>query len=167
MEKEPDLKEYFYKRFLNKKEITIEDLKEMKESGISLESYLEYLKEKYNYLFHGSRNDISSEDGIKGDVIFSSSNPAVAILKALYLNNAKNLGYPMNLERDNSNMVLTISEPRSDTIGNQGFVYVLDSVSFDKDSSSNWQHTAKEQEVPFIQKIEVTADDFKYPVEIN
>jgi hypothetical protein len=169
-----ELLERYNERFADKKDITLKDLSEMKESGISTEMFLEFLQEKYDYLFHGSRNEISFADGVKplkDGVIFASDNPSVAILKAIYRNNAKNLGYPLNLMEDKSNMVLVIDEPREDTIGEKGYVYVIsDKTGFKRDPNSNWQYLKEntaEENTPFVKRVEVERADFKYPVQVN
>jgi len=166
-----ELLERYDMKFTDKQDITLTDLQEMKEKGVTTEMLLNFLEKKYNYLFHGSRNDIpftekllSSEKG----KIFASSNPAIAILKAIYLNNAKNLGYPLNLAEDNSNLTLVVNEPKEGTVGEQGYVYIVsDKDSFEEDSNSNWQYFSKEKEVSFVKKIQVEKDDFKYPVIIK
>jgi hypothetical protein len=166
LEKQSANFEYFEEQFKNKKELSLEDLKEMKESGITLENYLNYLHKTKGYLFHGSRTDIPLEEEITGDIVYASSKPEVAILKALYKNNAENLGYPMNIEPDGSNMRLVIDKPKEDTEGESGFIYVLEDSDFEKDENSNWQHKSN-RKVPCLQKIAVEPEDFNYPVEIR
>ena len=160
-------------KFIDKQTVTIEDLHEMKKQGISTETFLSFFGKKYDYLFHGSRNDISFGEQIKSKtgVIFASDKPAIAILKAIFLNNAKNLGYPLNLLEDNSNLILVIDEPQKDTMGEQGYVYIISNKEgFKKDSTSNWQYYKEIKGgdgVSFIKKIEIEKSDLKYSVEIK
>lgn len=68
------------KKFADKREITLKDLKEMKERGITTEKFLNYLGAKYNYLFHGSRSKLSLDEKLKSSwwkEIFASDNPAI------------------------------------------------------------------------------------------
>ena len=156
--------------FSDKQDITLSDLSEMKEKGLSTEMFLDFLGKKYGYLFHGSRNDIPFTEQIKsskGGEVFVSSSSSIAILKALYRNNAKNLGYPLNLTENNSNLTLIIDGPQRDTIGERGYVYIIsDTGSFEKDLSSNWQYSSK-TDVTFLKRVQVEKNDFKYPVEIK
>lgn len=165
-----ELLEQYDTEFSDKQNITPADLSEMKEKGISTEMFLDFLGKKYRYLFHGSRNDISLSEQIKsseGGKVFASSSPAIAILKALYHNNAKNLGYPLNLAEDNSNLTLIVDGPQEDTIGEQGYVYIIPNTdAFEKDPDSNWQYSSKTG-VTFLKRVQVGKDDFKYPVEIK
>lgn len=165
-----ELLEQYDTEFSDKQDITLADLFEMKEKGISTEMLLDFLGNKYGYLFHGSRNDIPFSEQIEsseGGKVFASSSPAIAILKALYRNNAKNLGYPLNLAEGNSNLTLVVDEPKTDTIGERGYVYIIPSTDvFEKDSSSNWQYSS-EIDVDFTKRVQVEKDDFKYPVEIR
>ncbi|MEK7463687.1 MAG: hypothetical protein AAB610_01000 [Patescibacteria group bacterium] len=165
--------ERFYMLFSDKEEITLEDLSKLKEQGITTENFLDYLSEKYNFLFHGSRNNLSFSEQITSQgrgVLFASSDPAIAILKAIYLNNAKNLSYPMNVIDNRSNLVLTIEGPEEDTIGDTGYVYLIEnSEEFEKDANSNWQYSKKDQDgkgTKFVKKIQIEKSDFLYPVNI-
>lgn len=175
-EKQPmlnDLLEQYNITFLSKQDITLEDLVEMKKKGISTEMFLDFLGQKNNYLFHGSRNDIPFAEQITSPSgnIFATDEPAIAILKALYLNNAKNLGYPMHLAKDKSNMKLVIDTPKENTIGERGYIYIIsNSKDFKKDPNSNWQYlkqTGDDDGVSFVKKIQVEKSDFKYPVNIE
>jgi hypothetical protein len=166
--------EHFEKVFREKEDITLQDLAEMKQRGISTEKFLNYLHKKYGYLFHGSRSDISIGDKIKSlsrDVVFASSDPSIAILKAIYLNNADNLGYPMQITESKDNLVLEIEGPKSDTVGEKGFVYIIsDTADFTPDPNSNWQYAKNDSNkggVPFLKRIEIEKSDFVYPVTIN
>lgn len=162
--------EQYDTEFSDKQDITLTDLSEMKENGISIEMFLEFLRKKHGYLFHGSRNDIPFSGQIKPSEegkVFASSNPAIAILKALYRNNAKNLCYPLNLAENNSNLILIVDGPQEDTIGEHGYVYIIsDADAFEKDSDSNWQYSSKTGST-FSKRVQIEKDDFKYPVEIK
>jgi hypothetical protein len=166
--------EHFEKLFREKEDITLQDLSKMKKLGISTEKFLTYLHKKHKILFHGSRAKISIGDKIKSisrDVVFASSDPAIAILKAIYLNNAGNLGYPMQITENRDNLALEIEGPKSDTIGEKGFVYIIsDTADFESDPNSNWQFAKNDTEkigVPFLKRIEVEKSDFNYPVKIK
>lgn len=168
------LLERYDARFTDEQDITFEDLAEMKKEGISTETFLNFLGKKYGYLFHGSRNDIPIAEQIRSSnrgVVFASNDPAISILKAIYLNNAKNLGYPLNIMEDKSNLKLVIDKPKEDTIGEQGYVYIIaDKEGFEKDPNSNWQYSKKVREgegIDFIKRVQVERSDFVYPVEIE
>lgn len=166
--------EYFDEFFKEKQHITLEDLSEMKKSGISTENFLAYLRQKYGYLFHGSRADMPTDSTIHSqsrDVIYASSDPVIAILKSIYLNNAENLGYPMTIDGSRDNLALEIKGPKPDTVGEKGYVYVIsDTKSFEQDPESSWQYVQRDPDktgVPYLKKVEIERDDFKYPVTIN
>jgi len=166
-----ELLEQYDAKFVDKQDISLEDLTEMKEKGISTEMFLSFLEKRHDYLFHGSRNNIPFTENLRSSEegkVFASSNPAIAILKAIYRNNAKNLGYPMNLAENNSNLTLVINEPQEDTVGEQGYVYIISNTDdFEKDPNSNWQYFSKNNEIPFVRKVQVEKSDFKYPVAIE
>jgi hypothetical protein len=93
-----DTLQKYCKDFANMEHITLDDMARMKAEGISTEMFLNAIGETCCYLFHGSRNDIPFGEKIiskRRDVVFASSKPVIAILKAIYLNNAKNLGVPV------------------------------------------------------------------------
>jgi hypothetical protein len=166
-----DTLQKYCKDFANMEHITLDDMARMKAEGISTEIFLNALGETHNYLFHGSRNDIPFGEKIiskRRDVVFASSKPVIAILKAIYLNNAKNLGYPLVLDNENKNLTLVITEAKEDTVGEKGYVYcVEDKTGFEKDPRSNWQFSKgieRDGGVPFVRKIEVEKKDFDYPV---
>ena len=168
------LLEQFDIKFTDKQEITLSYSAEMKSKGISTEMFLNFIGKRYGYLFHGSRNEIPFGEKIISKsgrgTIFASSDSAIAILRAIYLNNAENLGYPMFLDRDNSNLILEIDKPQPDTIGEHGYVYVIpNGEGLEQDQKSNWQYSKKASDnvgISFIKKVEIDAKDFKYPVEI-
>jgi hypothetical protein len=125
-------------------------------------------------LFHGSWIRIpyghKLVSPVRGEV-FASSDPAIAILKAVFRNNARNLGYPMFIEEDRNNLKLEILGPKSDTIVGHGYVYVIDDASgFVRDPNSNWQYSrrvASQEGVSFSRRIAVTIADFPYLVEVR
>jgi hypothetical protein len=162
-----ELLEQFDAKFADKRTITRTDTREMKEKGITIEAFLSYVGKKHMYLFHGSRVDIPFTDTLhtNGGKVIASSNPAIAIMKAIYLNNAKNLGYPLNLDNDNANLSLKIDGPQVDTVGEQGYVYITDAEGFIPDPNSNWQYS-KEGSSPIIKRVEVDKNDFAYPVRV-
>lgn len=165
-----ELLERYDAEFSDKQDISLEDLSEMKEKGISTEMLLDFLGSKYGYIFHGSRNDIPFSEQIEssnGGKVFASKSPAIAILKALYRNNAQNLGYPLNLAEDNSNLILIVDGPQADTVGERGYVYVIPNTdAFKKSPDSNWQYSS-ETGTKFLKRIQVEKNDFKYPMEIR
>ncbi len=166
--------EYFDKIFEEKDDITLEDLSIMKEAGITTEQFLNYLREIKGVLFHGSRANIPLDSKINSgsrEKVYASSDPAIAILKSIYLNNATNLGYPMFINDSRSNFILEIVDPKPDTEGNSGYVYVIsDTQNFEADQGSNWQYSKQDPAkdgVSFLKKFEIERDDFKYPVVIK
>jgi len=64
--KESLLFEYMEK-FSDRNEISLEDLVEMKEKGVTTEDLLNFIGTKSNFLFHGSRVELSEDDKITSD----------------------------------------------------------------------------------------------------
>ncbi len=162
------LLEHFDAKFIDKQEITREDVAEMKDRGITVEKFLGFIGKNYGYLFHGSRMEIPFTDTLQtsGGKVFASSNPAIAIMKAIYLNNAKNLGYPLHVDEDNANLALQIDGPQVNTIGELGYVYVVSAEGFIPDPNSNWQYSRADS-ASFVKRVQIGRDDFKYPVRVT
>jgi hypothetical protein len=155
--------------FADKKEITLDDLREMKEQGVTLEQYLGILKSKRGCFFHGSPTKIGLEQGIRPakEKIFATDEPAVAIMKAIYSNvGVESLNYPYVIS-ERTPMKLEIEGVQPNTIGEKGYIYVInEKEGFQNEPKGSWQYI-KKGENEFVQCIEVEKSDFKYPVEIK
>ncbi len=153
----------------DKKTITLEDLQELKEHGISTEKFLDYLCENRGLLLHGSINDIEGDKLISNQKqIFASDMSAIAIMKSLYSNRNVNLDYPYSPNKENP-LVLKIHTPSNGKFvsKNNGFVYIVNHEGFKNEPQGSWQYKQETNEVKFNMVVETEKDDFNYPVEIH
>ncbi len=164
--------EEFEKKFSNEKEVSLNDLEQMKERGITTEEFLNFLAKKHGYLFHGSQSELAIEEKLvsKEGKLYAADNPAIAILKSIYSNKGKglNLDYPYHISEENP-LKLKITGINPDTIGELGYVYVIDQKEgYVNDPPGSWQYEKKGmmEKQEFLQRYEIEKDDFKYPVEI-
>ena len=149
--------------------ITIEALSELKSVGYSVEDLLDHLSKHYQSLLHGSRIDIS--DGIlkqnRVGKVYASDLAAIAIMRAIISNKeltSPGLQYHYRIN-ENHPLEVRIHGINNETIGYNGFVYVLNQVEgFENDPKNSWQYVKKGNDVLFSAKIEVIRDDFKYPI---
>src|SRR3989339_1931679 len=82
---EEKIMEDFYNKFFKAdtngvKNISLEQSKELKNSGITIEKFLNYLNRKYGYLFHGSRKNIPIDGEINSQKqeVYATSEGSVA-----------------------------------------------------------------------------------------
>ena len=172
-EKEKLLKmEDFYKRHFESseekvKKISLENLQELKEEGITTENFLDYLCQEHKLLLHGSIHKISG-DKLKSSKkkIFASNKAAIAIMKSLYSGGNVNLEYPYFISEKRP-LVLKIHIPPDGKLikASKGFVYVVDGAGFKNSPKGSWQFVKKAEEVEFNAVVETEDNDFQYPVD--
>lgn len=159
-------KEYFESDDTKIKKISLENLKELKEKGITTEKFLDFICQKYGMLLHGSVNDITDEK-LKSHhgKIFASDKSAIAIMRSMYSNTNVNLEYPYHVTEENP-LVLKVHTPSDNKFikVDRGFVYVVDRAGFRNEPKGSWQYVKEGNEVIFSDVVETENDDFKYPV---
>jgi hypothetical protein len=172
IESEVEIIEDFCKKYLNKEEgetkITLEQLKELKEKGITTERFLDHLYQKYGLLMHGSIQEI--KDGqlkSKNNKVFGSNKSAIAIMRSLFSNVGVNLSYPYFISEENP-LILQVRVPSGvePIIRQNGFVYIVEGQGFVNDPEGSWQYVKNEDDVKIKIVVETEKDDFKYPVKI-
>lgn len=170
----PEMMETFYKKFSESggegvKKISLEQLQELKEEGITTENFLDYLCQKNGLLLHGSIHEIA-DDRLKSDwkKIFASNKSAIAIMRSLYSNVNVHLEYPYFFDKDNP-LVLKVHTPPSGKFisKEKGFVYIVSGEGFRNEPEGSWQFIKETDEIEFGMIIETEKDDFKYPVEFS
>lgn len=129
---------------------------------------LDYLSSHFNRLLHGSRTDISDPNlkPNRKNRVYATNYGSIAILKAVFSNwnlKGNGLGYPIWIN-EHTPLELRIEGLNKDTIGDGGFVYVINSAEFFNHPPGSWQYINTGRDVPIQAKIEVEYDDFKYPV---
>jgi len=167
-----EMMEDFYKKFSESSEkgiqrISLEQLRELKEKGITTENFLDYLCQKHGQLLHGSIYEIVDgklKSGRKN--IFASNKSAIAIMRSLHSNINVNLEYPYFLDKDNPLVLKIHTLPNGKFSSKEnGFVYVINGEGFKNEPKGSWQFFKETGEVEFSMVIETEKDDFKYPVE--
>ncbi len=132
-----------------------------------LEKLLKHLVRDKNCLLHGSREDITDGhliSSLNGE-IFATDNPAIAILKAIFSNKNAELVYPYFIIPLLSPLKLEIYLSHEDTIGERGFVYVInDTRSFVNRPKFSWQYVSNLNKIVYVDKVEVKRSNFRYPV---
>jgi len=167
-----ELLEQYDTKFSDKQEITLDDLAEMKNRGVSTEMFLDYLIKKHNCLLHGSRDRIPLEEGIVSsgrEKIYATNDASVAIIKAIFsAKGLRNLGY--HLGRSGQQKVTIEGNATQDTIGERGYIYVVgDAEGFSNEETQGQTEfikvAKKGDAIPYSKSIEIEKKDFKYPVE--
>jgi|TARA_Y100000310_G_scaffold172499_1_gene172610 hypothetical protein len=175
IEKLPTLEEVmegFYKKFSETseqgvKKISLKQLRELKEKGITTENFLDYLCQKQGVLLHGSINEIG-DDKLKSGwkKIFASNKSAIAIMRSLYSNINVDLEYPYFFDKDNPLVLKVHTPPDGKFISKEnGYVYIVNGEGFQNEPKGSWQFLKKVDEVKFCMIVETEKADFKYPVE--
>ncbi|NCA94011.1 MAG: hypothetical protein EOM84_02405 [Sphingobacteriia bacterium] len=167
-----EVMEGFYKKFSETSEqgvkiILLEQLRELKEKGITTENFLDYLCQKQGVLLHGSINEMG-DDKLKSGwkKIFASNKAAIAIMRSLYSNLNVKLEYSYFFDKDNP-LVLKVHTPPDGKFINKenGYVYIINGEGFQNEPKGSWQFLKKVEEVEFGMIVETEKADFKYPVE--
>ncbi|HQG58129.1 MAG TPA: hypothetical protein PLX79_04125 [Candidatus Dojkabacteria bacterium] len=167
-----EVMEDFYKKFSETaeqgvKRISLKQLRELKEKGITTENFLDYLCQKQGVLLHGSINEIS-DDRLKSGrrMIFASNKSAIAIMRSLYSNINVNLEYPYFFDKDNPLVLKVHTPPDGKFISKEnGYVYIVNSEGFQNEPKGSWQFLKRVDEVELCMAVETEKADFKYPVE--
>jgi hypothetical protein len=169
-----ELMEGFYKKYFETqtegvRKISLDNLKELKEEGITTEHFLDYLCQNHGFLLHGSIHEIQ-DDKLKSHYkkIFVANKSAIAIMRSIYSNIDVNLGYPYFI-REDSPLELEIHTPPDGKFVSveKGFIYIVDSTGFRNDPAGSWQFVKEDEEVGFHTVVETEKDDFKYPVKVS
>lgn len=147
---------------------SLEDLKELKESGVSTENFLDYLCKSRGLLLHGSIEKIPAEAALEAqsEKVFATNKAAIAIMRSIYSNINVNLEYPYFIS-DSDPLVLEIHiGPSGNHIEvDRGFVYLVDSSGFKNEPEGSWQFI-KDGPVNFRAIVETEKRDFQYPVRV-
>lgn len=173
--KEQLIIENFIRKYINfenlgkeVKIITLEELKELKKSGVTLEKFLDYFCQKYGFLLHGSIHKISDDKLIsqRGE-IFATNKAAIAIMRSLYSNVGVCLEYPFKIDKKHP-LILKIHTPSNGQFikKDKGYIYIVRKENFINYPLGSWQFINKSKEVKFLLIVETENEDFKYPVEI-
>lgn len=166
------LMEDFYKKHLETqiegvRKISLDNLKGLKERGVSTEQFLDYLCQNHGFLLHGSIHEIS-DDKLKSrwNKIFASNKSAIAIMRSMYSNVNVNLGYPYFITEEDP-LVLKVHTPPDGKFikTDKGFIYIVDGAGFKNEPEGSWQFIKETGEIEFGVVVETESDDFKYPVE--
>lgn len=165
--------EEYLKKFLESlqegvKKITLDDLGELKELGVTTEQFLDCLCSSRNFLLHGSTKEIiESKLRPQGGRVFASNRAAIAIMRSIYSNLNVNLDYPYFISSDSPLELKINTGPSGAYVEvDKGFVYLVDGNGFRNDPEGSWQFVKESEDVPFRAIIETEKSDFKYPVEI-
>lgn len=167
------LMENFYRKFLENnnqdiKKITLEQLRELKEQGISTEKFLDYLCQNKGILLHGSVEKIN-DNKLKSDQkeIFASNKSAVAVMRSLYSNSNVDLRYPYFFDKDHPFVLKIHTLENGEFISQKnGFVYIINKEGFENKPKGSWQFVKDADEIEFNAIIETEDEDFGYPVEV-
>ena len=173
VEKEKLMENFYQKYFETKTEkarkISLENLKEMKERGITTEQFLDYLCQKHGFLLHGSIHEIAdSELKSRWKKIFATNKSAIAIMRSIYSNINVNLEYPYCID-ENDPLILAIHTPPDGKFISveRGYIYVIDASGFKNDPEGSWQFIKESGKVGFRIIIETEKSDFRYPIKIS
>lgn len=170
---EKELMENFYKKYFETRtegvrKISLENLRELKEKGISTEQFLDYLCQNHGFLLHGTIREIP-DDKLKSEQnkIFAANKSAIAIMRSIYSNDNVDLKYSYNINDDNPLSLKIHTPPDGKYIStDKGFIYIVDADSFKNKPEGSWQFVREDSEVEFHTVIETEKDDFKYSVEV-
>jgi hypothetical protein len=146
--------------------VSEEDISQLRSTGYSVEDLLDHLSEHYQSLLHGSRTEFNNhlKPNIQGRV-FSTDSAAIALLKAIISNELPppGLKYPYFIDKKHP-LEVKIHGINDETIGDKGFVYVLNQrEGFENDPKGSWQYV-KRGEAPIAARIVVKRSDFTYPI---
>lgn len=173
-----EVMESFYKKFFDTpkqgiKRISLEQLNELKERGITTENFLDYLCQQHGVLLHGSIIEINGNK-LKANLrkIFAANKSAIAIMKSLYSNKAENqninLEYPYSIDADNPLILKIHTPPNGKFIHKEnGYIYIVNGDGFKNDPEGSWQFIKEADELEFSVVVETEDNDFKYPVELH
>jgi hypothetical protein len=139
-------------------------LKRLDNHGVKVEEFLNYLVTSKGYLLHGSTEDIRAsflKPGERGHVCATNLG-SIALLKAVLSNRGANLKYPTEIDTEHP-LEVTIEDMQTDTIRENGFVYVIKNTRGFEPGRYSWEKIAK-RKVEIGAKIQVRRKDFTYPI---
>jgi hypothetical protein len=166
------LEQFIKEHRLERKEgmsiVTVQDIKQLKSEGQSVENLLDYLNQAHQILLHGSQINITDEylkPNSNGNV-YGADKSAIAIMKAIISNRnltGKGLSYPYCINKNNP-LEIHIHGINPKTISEEGFVYVIpDRKNFENNPKDSWQYV-KKGIVPIVAQIYISKEDFTYPI---
>lgn len=148
------------------KHITLEDLRELKEQGITTEQFLNHVSAKCNYLFHGSQENIDVLKSHQGKV-FASDTAAIAIMRSVYSNKGAELIYPYIVDDAHPLAIkIKVAEDSDYISSDKGFVYCVDKNGFKNEPEGSWQYIKEDEDSDIMLSVETEKEDFGYPVEV-
>lgn len=164
----------FYTKYLGNKgtsinKVILKDLELLKGLGISLETFLSYIGDRHNLLFHGSVFPLNGETLVStNNKIYASSNPAIAIMRSLYSNRGVVLGYPYFIsEKEPLKLVIHTRKDLEYPKVDKGYIYIVSkSSSFINVPAGSWQYTSNEPFLEVLGVIETSISDFSYEVSV-
>ncbi|MBW3020440.1 hypothetical protein KY334_04030 [Candidatus Woesearchaeota archaeon] len=164
------LDEFIREFKLNRKDgtsyVSLEDLEILKNQGYSTENLLDYLCQNNNSLLHGSRSDFEDEIKPRKGKIYCANLGSIAILKSIFSNKGSTLSYDYDISENNP-LKLKIKDLNENTIGENGFVYVVNNTDdFINHPEGSWQYIKYNPSL-INAKIEIKRDDFNYPIYLN
>ncbi len=166
--------EDFYHKFFDVEErsikkVSLDNLRELKEKGISTEQFLDYLCRNHGFLLHGSIKEIKDDVLKSGQKkIFASNKSAIAIMRSLYSNQDVNLGYPYFINEENPLELEIHTLPDGKFIStDRGFIYIVNTDGFKNSPEGSWQFINEKDEIEFRFIVEIEKNDFTYPVKIS
>ncbi|MFA5333317.1 MAG: hypothetical protein WC376_02375 [Candidatus Nanoarchaeia archaeon] len=120
------------------------------------------------FLLHGSRFNIQNNFLAPNNKkeVFATNNYEIALMKAIVSSNNLNypgLVYPLFIDEKNP-LELHIYGMNPDTIGKEGYIYVVSKKSFKNEPKNSCQYVNKNKNVPIIEVIKVYKDDLKIPI---
>lgn len=171
--KPEEIIENFYKKISlscdeEVKRFSLEHLRELKESGITLEKFLDYLCQEKGFLLHGSMYEIATGRlQSKQKKIFASNKSSIAIMRSLYSNINVNLEYPYFFDKNNTLILKVHTPPSGQFISKEnGYIYIVNDDGFQNEPKGSWQFLREVDEVQFDMVFETGKTDFTYPVEL-
>jgi hypothetical protein len=164
----------FYKKFFTSddedtKKISIEQLRKLKENGITTEKFLDYICKSNGLLLHGSIHEIA-DDKLRSSQgkIFASNKSAIAIMRSVYSNERVNLEYSYFISDKNPLSLSIHTAPNGEFVSKEkGFIYIISNDGFKNEPEGSWQFINKTDEIKIKMIIETEKSDFEYPVEIH
>jgi len=146
-----------------------ETISNLVSSGSSNENILDSLVKQHHVLLHGSRiaiRDSFLRPNQRGEV-FTTNDARIAILRSIYSNRGltpPGLEYPYFIG-ERSPLTLRIHGINPNTIGDNGFVYIITRTeAFYNSPRGSWQFVKMNTNVPFSNRITTIRSDFIYPV---
>ena len=149
--------------------IKLEELKELKERGINLEDFLDYICHERRWLMHGSIQKIAENDRLRSKFgkIYGSNIAAVAIMRSLYSNRNTNLEYPYQVTAEQPFFLNIHFDPETGFIHvPRGYIYLIPrDRTFVNQPAGSWQYVSNSSSKEIRAVVETEEADFTHPVE--